>query len=85
MEDIKNHEFFKDIDWVKLEKKEINPPYKPKIRYPGDVGNFDTMFTEMSLNSTKRNVEVLANGTNTIRNSKNTYVDFTYIGDKMKK
>ena len=85
VEDIKNHEFFKDIDWVKLEKKEINPPYKPKIRFPGDVGNFDTMFTEMSLNSTKRNPEVLANGTNTIKNSKSTYVDFTYIGDKMKK
>ena len=84
-EDIKNHVFFNDIDWVKLENKEITPPYKPKIRFPGDVGNFDTMFTEMSLNSTKRNPEVLENATNTIKNSKNTYVDFTYIGDKMKK
>ena len=86
IEDIKNHEFFKDIDWIKLEKKEIPPPYKPKIRFAGDVGNFDTMFTEMSLNSTKRNVDVLANGTSTLKNSKNTYADFTYIGDnKMKK
>ena len=83
--DIKNHPFFKDIDWIKLEKKEITPPYKPKIKYAGDVGNFDTMFTEMSLNSTKRNVETLVNGANTIKNSKNTYADFTYIGDKMKK
>ncbi len=83
--DIKNHVFFKDIDWIKLEKKEITPPYKPKIKYAGDVGNFDTMFTEMSLNSTKRNVEVLVNGQSTIKNSKNTYADFTYIGDKMKK
>ena len=82
VEDIKNHEFFKDIDWKKLEKKEITPPYKPKIKFAGDVGNFDTMFTEMSLNSTKRNPEVLAN---TIKNSKNTYIDFTYIGDRMKK
>jgi serine/threonine protein kinase len=84
VEDIKNHEFFKDIDWIKLEKKEITPPYKPKIRFAGDVGNFDTMFTEMSVNSTKRNMEVL-NGPSTIKNSKNTYVDFTYIGDKIKK
>ena len=83
--DIKNHSFFKEIDWIKLEKKEITPPYKPKIKYAGDVGNFDTMFTEMSLNSTKRNVETLVNGANTIKNSKNTYADFTYIGDKMKK
>ena len=88
VEDIKNHEFFKDIDWIKLEKKEITPPYKPKIKFAGDVSNFDTMFTEMSLNSTKRNAEVLQYGASTIRNSnsKNTYVDFTYIGDnKMKK
>ena len=85
VEDIKNHEFFKDIDWVKLERKEITPPYKPKIKFAGDVGNFDTMFTEMSVNSTKKNVEVLVNGQNTIKNSKNTYADFTYIGDKMKK
>ena len=83
VEEIKTHQFFKDIDWVKLEKKEITPPYKPKIKFPGDVSNFDTMFTEMSLNSTKRK-EVL-NGPSTIQNSKNTYVDFTYIGDKMKK
>ena len=85
VEEIKNHEFFKDIDWIKMEKKEITPPYKPKIKFAGDVGNFDTMFTDMPLNSTKRNVEVLVNGQNTIKNSKNTYLDFTYIGDKMKK
>ena len=83
-EDIKNHEFFKDIDWVKLEKKEITPPYKPKIRFAGDVGNFDTMFTDMSIHSTKRNKEVLVNSS-TIKNTKNTYVGFTYIDDKSKK
>jgi serine/threonine protein kinase len=82
-DDIKNHEFFKDIDWVKLEKKEITPPYKPKIRFAGDVGNFDTMFTDMSIHSTKRNKEVLVNST--IKNTKNTYVGFTYIHDKSKK
>ena len=83
-EDIKNHEFFKDIDWIKLEKKEITPPYKPKIRFAGDVGNFDTMFTDMSIHSTKRNKEVLVNSS-TIKNTKNTYVGFTYIDDKSKK
>ena len=83
-EDIKHHEFFKDIDWIKLEKREITPPYKPKIRFAGDVGNFDTMFTDMSIHSTKRNKEVLVNSS-TIKNTKNTYVGFTYIDDKSKK
>ena len=74
----------KDIDWMKLEKKEITQPYKPKIRFAGDVGNFDTMFTEMSINSTKRNVEVLANGTITMKNSKNTYKEKQHLPQKPK-
>ena len=34
------------------------------------------MFIETSLNSTNINAEVLVNGQNTIKNSKNNYVDF---------
>ncbi len=28
IDDIKNHPFFNGIDWNKLEKKEIEPPFK---------------------------------------------------------
>ena len=83
--DIKNHKFFESIDWVKLEKKEITPPFKPKIRYQGDVRNFDKMFTEMPITSTLGTKEQLLNPSSTIKNTKNTYIDFTYIGDKIKK
>ena len=83
--DIKKHKFFEDIDWVKLEKKQITPPYKPKIRYQGDVRNFDKMFTDMPINSTLGNKEQMMNPSSTIKNSKNTYINFTYIGDKVKK
>ena len=83
--DIKNHKFFEDIDWVKLEKKQITPPYKPKIRFQGDVRNFDKMFTDMPINSTLGNKEQMINPSGTIKNSKNTYINFTYIGDKVKK
>ena len=80
--DIKNHKFFEGIDWIKLEKKEITPPFKPKIRFQGDVRNFDKMFTDMPLNSTLGNKEQLLNPSST-KNTKNTYIDFTYIGDKI--
>ncbi len=29
-EEIRAHEFFKDMDFEKLHRKEIKPPYKPK-------------------------------------------------------
>ncbi len=28
---IRNHPFFQDIDWDKLERKELEPPYKPLV------------------------------------------------------
>lgn len=28
---IKQHPFFKEIDWVLLEQKKIKPPFKPRI------------------------------------------------------
>ena len=84
VKEIKNHKFFEDIDWVKLEKKQITPPFKPKIRYQGDVRNFDKMFTDMPINSTLGNKDQTMNTLST-RNSKNTYINFTYLGDKVKK
>ena len=84
VKDIKNHKFFESIDWVKLEKKEITPPFKPKIRHQGDVRNFDKMFTDMPISSTLGKDQVL-NPSSTMKNTKNTYIDFTYIGDKIKK
>ena len=84
VKDIKNHKFFEDIEWVKLEKKQITPPFKPKIRYQGDVRNFDKMFTDMPINSTLGNKDQMMNSSST-RNSKNTYINFTYLGDKVKK
>ena len=85
VKDIKNHPFFESIDWIKLEKKEITPPFKPKIRYQGDVRNFDKMFTEMPITSTLGKQDQMLNPSSTMKNTKNTYIDFTYIGDKIKK
>ena len=33
----KNHEYFKSIDWDKLLKKEIKPPYKPTVKSAKDT------------------------------------------------
>lgn len=42
---IRKHPFFKDIDFDKLYKKEIEPEFKPKLNGNLDASNFDTEFT----------------------------------------
>ncbi|KAJ3060640.1 hypothetical protein HK102_009415, partial [Quaeritorhiza haematococci] len=45
-EDVKRHPFFHDIDWDKLLKKQIKPPFKPHVESETDTSNFDPAFTE---------------------------------------
>ncbi|KAM8833209.1 protein kinase C eta type [Synchiropus picturatus] len=40
------HAFFSGIDWEKLERRELEPPFKPRIKTPEDVNNFDPDFTQ---------------------------------------
>uniref|UniRef100_A0AAQ6APD4 protein kinase C n=1 Tax=Amphiprion ocellaris TaxID=80972 RepID=A0AAQ6APD4_AMPOC len=42
--DIRVHPFFKVINWLALEKKEVEPPFKPKVKSPSDCSNFDREF-----------------------------------------
>ncbi|XP_045164698.1 protein kinase C delta type-like isoform X1 [Mercenaria mercenaria] len=37
--------YFRNIDWEKLERKQVDPPFKPKIKSDSDISNFDTDFT----------------------------------------
>ncbi|XP_060781126.1 protein kinase C eta type isoform X2 [Neoarius graeffei] len=39
------HAFFSTIDWDKLKRREIEPPFKPQIKASEDVNNFDPDFT----------------------------------------
>merc|ERR1712106_719406 len=44
--DVRNQPFFKPIDFNKLERRQVIPPYKPKLKNPMDVSYFDTAFTD---------------------------------------
>ena len=39
--DIKNHRWFRDVDWNLCKKLEINPPYVPKVSHEGDNSNYE--------------------------------------------
>ena len=41
IEGIKNHYWFKDVNWDMLQACTIRAPYKPKINSEGDCSNFD--------------------------------------------
>lgn len=46
-EDVKNHSFLKDIDFEKIFKREVDPPFTPCIPTSDSVGNFDKYITSL--------------------------------------
>lgn len=46
VKEIKDHEFFKDIDWDKLNSKGYIPPYKPQVKNSMDISNISSEFTD---------------------------------------
>lgn len=44
-EELKEHVFFKNIDWVALARKQVTPPFKPVVESDESVNNFDPEFT----------------------------------------
>ncbi|KAI9699554.1 MAG: serine/threonine protein kinase psk1 [Bogoriella megaspora] len=49
LQTIKNHRFFRKIDWKKLEHRELEPPIKPLITDPELAENFSQEFTELAV------------------------------------
>ncbi|EKM59151.1 uncharacterized protein PHACADRAFT_249400 [Phanerochaete carnosa HHB-10118-sp] len=43
--ELKEHSFFKDIDWHALALKQVTPPFKPVVESDESVANFDPEFT----------------------------------------
>uniref|UniRef100_A0A3B5BNM4 protein kinase C n=1 Tax=Stegastes partitus TaxID=144197 RepID=A0A3B5BNM4_9TELE len=41
---IRQHPFFKVINWPVLERRDVDPPFKPKVKSPSDCSNFDREF-----------------------------------------
>lgn len=40
------HPFFAPIDWAKLARREVTPPYKPDVKNPKKAECFDSEFTD---------------------------------------
>ena len=51
------HPFFKKIDFAKLEKKLVKPPFKPKIANLGKVSNAEKLWLKQELDQSPKNGE----------------------------
>ncbi|XP_064094758.1 serine/threonine-protein kinase PRP4 homolog isoform X2 [Macrobrachium nipponense] len=70
--EIKDHAFFKYIDWCKIERKEVETPYKPRLRHILDVQYFDRLFTKRHAAITPLDESILATMDQT------AFTDFSY-------
>lgn len=73
VEDIKTHAFFATLNWDKLMKKEIDPPYKPKVKAVDDTSNFDDTFTKEPVVDSVVPQSSLSNDVNTDQFNKFTF------------
>jgi len=72
--EVKKHPFFKDIDWEKLEKKEIEPPFKPKVKSETDTSQIDSVFLVE-----KAQDSLVEHSLSETIQRENTFDDFTYV------
>ena len=80
-DDIKNHPFFKGVDWNLAYEKKIDPPFVPKLKNEMDLSYFDNFFTDEPIGSSKRK------NTNRDRERElsNDYNGFTYVAESVSK
>ncbi|KAL4445496.1 hypothetical protein ABPG74_004570 [Tetrahymena malaccensis] len=71
-QEVKQHPFFRDINWQGIIRKEVKAPLVPKVKNEEDTSNIDPEFTQMDMSSLK-------NGGNSIEPSNNiNYHGFSY-------
>ena len=75
---IKGHRFFRKIDWVKLNRRELDPPIKPLITDPELAENFSTDFTNLAVSPVTSSPLSMA-GT-TIEH--NPFGGFSFVGSR---
>jgi len=73
LNEIKQHLFFRPIDWNLLEQRLIQPPYKPPVQSERDLTNIDEIFTQEPVMLTPDTPNTLA------RIQQNEFEGFEYI------
>ena len=56
---IMQHPFFKKLDWAKVEKKKLKPPFKPKSLHSLKISKADQMVLQDELQTSPSNGEYM--------------------------
>ncbi|XP_044578535.1 putative protein kinase C delta type homolog [Cotesia glomerata] len=51
--EVQNHPFFSSIQWIRLEKRQLQPPFRPTLDHTLDTKYFDEAFTTEKLRLTQ--------------------------------
>jgi serine/threonine protein kinase len=76
-EELMEHPFFESIDWEKLKKQDIKPPYIPKVKKIDDLRHIDPLFKEEKVEDTPAQNQ-LSLGKKMV----NHFEEFTYSKDQ---
>lgn len=75
--EVKHHPWFNDIDWDKLLKKEIDPPFKPKVKSMEDTSQIDPTFTR------ERPIDSVPDQSVLSESVQGNFEGFTYVADSV--
>jgi RAC serine/threonine-protein kinase len=72
-EQIKKHPYFSSIDWEKLYRKEITPPFIPPVKDEEDTSQIDPTFTR------QKAALSVSDGDELSKTAQERFMDFTYV------
>ena len=78
-EKIKNHKFFKGVNWKDVWDKKLEPPFIPNLKSDQDLKYFDSSFTDESVGS------LLGKNSLKERGFSNEYSGFSYLAPSVSK
>lgn len=80
--EIKEHPWFQGVDWIKLYKRELVPPFVPVVSNPLDTSNFDDEFTSQAIHEPESVLPESALGAKKAAGAFDgfTYVDKSHLG-----
>lgn len=77
VQEIMDHEFFKGVDWIMVENRQVKCPYVPKVKTQDDVKYIDEDFLQEEIESP--DVKFLSKN-----EKKGKYItDFSFCKDKL--